>query len=297
MALNPYFSSRVKSEINLYEDLVIEAIKMYGVDVKYLPRTVIGEDKLLNEDLLSKFDSAYTVEVYIETVDGFDGDGRLFSKFGLEIREQATFVVAKRRWSRQVGVWKEGMNPQRPSEGDLIYIPMTKAMFEVKFVEHESPFFQLQNVPCYKLQCEMFEYSNEKFSTGDVAVDSTENDNAFTVAMEIDLVEGVLSAGDEITQLSTDGGTVLGKVMKKEERGARTVYHVGSISSSDTKVRGFVENSVIISGTISGTVSKIYTLSDTDNLTAVNDPIEQNHELQKRAADIVDFSEDNPFAE
>lgn len=298
MALNPYISSRVKSERDLYENMVIEAIKMYGINVKYLPRKTIEEDKLLNEDIVSRFDSAYTVEVYVETVDGFEGDGRLFSKFGLEIRDQATVVVAKRRWDKEVGMFVDSNNPVRPSEGDLIFIPMSKSMFEVRFVEHESPFYQLQNVPCYRLQIELFEYRNEAIRTGDDFADANERENAFTVSLEIDPMMGEFVAGMDIIQTGTNG-IVTGHVMRSEIRLGKKLIHVGSIGSLDKKVRSFSAGSLITSkdGIVSGTVTKVYNLSDPVDFTTVNEPLEQNHTLEQIKNDVIDFSEDNPFGD
>lgn len=300
MALNPFFSSRVRTEQNLVEDLMIEAIKMYGVNIKYLPRNILSKDELLGEDILSSFESAFTVEVYVESVDGFEGDGTLFSKFGLEIRDQCTLVVAKRRWAKEVGVWKEGENPLRPSEGDLIYLPMSKCMFEVKFVEHESPFYQLQNVAVYKLQCELFEYSNEKIQVGDEAIDSVQNENAFTIALEVEYTLGnTFLQGDSVIQNTSSGKSLSGIVMKTEKAGVKNMVYVGYIASATEKFDDFKEATLLskADNTVVANVKKVYTLSDTENFTALNDPTEQNHLLQQKATEIIDFTEENPFGD
>ena len=153
MATNVYFSPKVKTEQNLYEDIVIESLKMYGQDVIYIPRQLINRDEIMNEDY-SKFTDAYTIEMYIETSEGFAGEGDLLGKFGVEIRDQATFVVARKRWENLVGFYNNSINDQRPSEGDLVYLPLAKSLFEIRFVEHEQPFYQLNNLPTYKLECE-----------------------------------------------------------------------------------------------------------------------------------------------
>jgi len=136
---NVYFSNQVKSEQDLYEDLIIESLQIYGQDIVYIPRSEISRDEILNESY-SKFEDAYTVEMYIENQEGFEGDGDLLAKFGLEIRDQATFIVAKRRWDKQVSKWT---NSIRPLEGDLLFLPLSNSLFEIKFVEHEQPFYQL----------------------------------------------------------------------------------------------------------------------------------------------------------
>jgi hypothetical protein len=142
MATNVYFSPKVKQEQNLYEDIVIEALKMYGQDVIYLPRNLVSYDNITNSEF-SEFVDAYAVEMYIENTEGFGGEGDLMSKFGLEIRDTATFVVSKRRWEQLVGIWNNSLNSERPSEGDLIYLPLSNSLFEIKMTEHEQPFYQL----------------------------------------------------------------------------------------------------------------------------------------------------------
>ena len=172
MSRNVYFSQGVQSEKNLYEDIIIESIKIYGHEVFYMPRKIIQVDEILNEDVASRFDSAFNIEMYVENVDGYEGDGILMSKFGLEIRNQMKLVVSRKRWDASVGVWNAGYNNFRPSEGDLIYMPSVKGVFEIKFVELETPFYQLQNLPVYKITCELFEYSNEDIDTGVAEVDN-----------------------------------------------------------------------------------------------------------------------------
>lgn len=277
---------------------MIEAIKMYGTNVKYLPKHVIAKDELLGEEIRSEFPSAFTIEVYVDSVDGFEGDGTLMSKFGLEIRDQCTLVVAKRRWAKEVGVWKEGLNPVRPSEGDLIYLPFSKGMFEVKFVEHESPFYQLKNVSVYKLQCELFEYSNEDFNTDDDEVNQTGYANAFTVALQINYASSdAFSVGDEITYQTTGGKTLSGKILNIHSSSTRKLIYVGFIGISADKMEDFTVNGQVTNGTITASIVKVFTLQEAENQTALNDKQEQNHLLEQRASDILDFSETNPFSE
>ena len=151
MATNLYFSQKVSSEQNLYEDITIESLKMFGQDVYYLPRDIVNEDKIFGDDVPSRFNSSYKIEMYIENTDGFDGEGDLFTKFGVEIRDQATFVVARRRWDATINRFDNDINSERPREGDLVYIPMSNSMFQIMAVEHEQPFYQLSNLSTYKL--------------------------------------------------------------------------------------------------------------------------------------------------
>ena len=131
MSINPYFSQAVRSEQSLYEDIVIESLKIYGQDVYYLPRDIVNKDTILNEDVPSSFNSSHKIEMYIENVEGFDGEGDLFTKFGVEIRDQATFVVSRKRWEQIVKRYDAEINSVRPLEGDLIYLTMTNKLFEI----------------------------------------------------------------------------------------------------------------------------------------------------------------------
>lgn len=178
MATNPYISKKVRSEQHLYEDLVIESLQFYGEDVYYLPREIVNKDKIFGDDIPSRFSDAYKIEMYIENTEGFDGEGDLFTKFGIELRDQATFVVARRRWKKLVGD-NLAENGFRPREGDIIYLPMSESMFEVQKVETETPFYQLSNLPTFRLQAELFEYSDEDFDTDIANIDVVEYEGAF----------------------------------------------------------------------------------------------------------------------
>jgi len=173
--VNHYFNNYTNSmEQRLIEDLVAESIQIYGVECFYIPRTLVNEDLLFTEDALSKFDNAYQLEMYVKNVDGFEGDGKFLSKFGLEIRDEMTLTVSQRRFSEEV--LESTDNTNEPIEGDIIYFPLNKKMFEVKFVDHESIFYQMGSIQTYDLRCEMFEYSHQKIDTGIPAIDKIEED-------------------------------------------------------------------------------------------------------------------------
>jgi len=161
-----------RSESLLMEDLIIECLKIYGFDVMYLPRTSENEDLILNEDALAQFKFAYALEMYLENVEGFGGEGELLTKFGLEIRDTATFVVSRRRWDETVAVEGNTVLTNRPAEGDIVYFPLTKSFFEIKKVETKDPFFQVGKLYVYKLYCELMQYSSERFSTGISEIDN-----------------------------------------------------------------------------------------------------------------------------
>lgn len=170
MATNVFFNNFQSSQEQiLIENLIIESIKIYGHDLYYLPRTRLAMDKIYGEDTISEFNNAYFVDMYIKSVDGFDGDGDFITKFGLEIRDRVTFTVARRTFSEEIGTASFLI---RPREGDLIYFPLNKKIFEVKFVEHEAIFYQMGSLQTFDIICELFEYSSEKFNTGIPDVDN-----------------------------------------------------------------------------------------------------------------------------
>ena len=175
-ATNLYFNNYANlGEQTLIEDLIIESIKIYGIECYYMPRTLVAEDNIFGEDPLSKFEQAYNIEMYIKSVDGFEGEGDFLSRFNIEIRDEITFVVARRRWSEEIAEDQstpvDGDGVARPAEGDLIYFPLNGKIFEVKFVEHEAVFYQMGDLQTYELRCELYEYSYEEIDTGIASID------------------------------------------------------------------------------------------------------------------------------
>lgn len=152
--------------------MIIESIRIFGLDVWYMPRTLGAKDDLLNEDDLSIFEKAYMVEMYIKNVDGFEGEGDFLSKFGLQIRDSITFTMSQRKFLQDVGLYNEEV---RPNEGDLIYFPLNRKLFELKHVEHEAIFYQMGSLQTYDLKCDLFEFSNERFATGVLEIDTLLN--------------------------------------------------------------------------------------------------------------------------
>ena len=199
MATNSYFNNygsvdRVHGEQDLIEDLVIESIKMFGLDCFYIPRLPVSRDDIFQEDDLAQYLSAYPVEMYIKNVEGFEGEGDFLSKFGLEVRDSITFTVAQKRYRNAVSDFidtadsdGDGSNDdvdrgtsrnhnvaivqpskRRPLEGDLLYFPLNKKIFEITFVEHEAVFYQMGSLQTFDLKCELFEYSQERFTIPEV---------------------------------------------------------------------------------------------------------------------------------
>ena len=217
MATNLYFNQKVRSEQKLYEDIVIESLKTYGQDVYYLPRDLVNEDTILGDDPVSSFNSAYKVEMYIENTEGFEGEGDLFTKFGVELRDQATFIVSRKRWVQLVGKRLEVAN-FRPREGDLIYLPMSESMFEIRRVETETPFYQLKDLPTFRLQCELFEYSGEDFDTGIDTIQDVEKEGSFKYILSLDSGGGRFIQGETVTQVF-DTYNMIGEVAFASDSG------------------------------------------------------------------------------
>jgi len=186
---NIYFSAGARSEQNLYEDLIIESIKIYGQDLYYMPRDLVNVDAVFREDPVSSFNSNYLLEMYVDNVDGFDGEGDLFTKFGVEIRDQVTFTVSKRRWQQTVMRYDNEITGTRPFEGDLVFTPFSKKLFQIMHVEHEQPFYQLNNLPVFKLQCELFEYNDEDIDVSNDAISQLERDASFRY--DLTLTQGI----------------------------------------------------------------------------------------------------------
>jgi len=291
MGMNPYFNPSVRSEQNLYEDITIEALEIYGQLVYYLPRTIVAEDKIFGDDIPSRFSSAYKVSMYIENVEGFDGEGDLFTRFGVEIRDEATFIVARRKWNKLVNRYDNDVTVERPKEGDLIYLPMTKSLFEIMHVEHEQPFYQLSNLPTYKMRCQLFEYNDEDFDTDIAEIDEIEQDYAYTYRLYInDRDTSSITIGDTVTQtLDSDQGlTISGEVSGfSDSDHVLQIVHVGA---SDGKYHNFIGGDIVVGGNTYDVVNVL----EEDNKISEN---EQNADFDTISDGFLDFTETNPFGE
>jgi hypothetical protein len=154
------------SEQLLMEDLIIECLKIYGFEVYYMPRSEVNRDTIFTEDPLNMYKFAHSMEMYLQNISGFEGDGDLMTRFGVEIRDQATFIVSQRRWEELVGRTGTSVLSTRPAEGDIVFLPLTNSFFEIKRVESRDPFFQVGKLYVYRLDCELIQYSSERFDTG-----------------------------------------------------------------------------------------------------------------------------------
>ena len=195
MATNFYFNNFSSSnEQNLYEDLIIESIKIYGEDMYYIPRVITNYDNLLGEDASSQYNHAIMVELYIKSIDGFTGDGNFMSKFGLQIRDQVVFSIAQRTFNQEVAIVTDQI---RPNEGDLIYFPLNRKCFQIKFVNKFEMFYQFGALQTWELTCELFEYSNEQFNTGVDEIDSIQKNYSVNILDYTIMDEGGVNLTDE----------------------------------------------------------------------------------------------------
>lgn len=283
---------------------------MYGQDVVYLPREVEISDDVLNEEF-SSFRASYMVEMYIANTQGFEGEGTLLSKFGLEIRDQATFIVSRKRFSELVEIEGNDLCEDRPREGDLIYLPLSNSLFQIKFVEHEQPFYQINNLPTYELQCELFEYSHENFNTGIESVDAFQVYYGTRYSIEVQGGEIGFATGDEIRQTVDDTVDppidIIGRVSGFEEtvEGEGNVTRTGNLYFdqlyvSDGSQPRLQMGQPLINSTrdhSDWTITKIYDLDDGDEYAFPSEPFADNSTFELESDQIIDFSEINPFGD
>lgn len=288
MATNKYFKYNVRSEQRLYEDITIEALQMYGQDVYYLPREIVNKDKIFVDDVPSRFGNAYKIEMYIENTEGFGGEGDLFTKFGVELRDQATFIVARKRWKEMVGN-RLAENNFRPREGDVIFLPLSKSLFQIEKVETETPFYQLSQLPTFRMTCELFEYSDEDFDTQISDIDVVERESAFQYQLTLDSAGGGFTIGEKVTQTFSDF-TMTGEVTRWSD--SDKILQLAHVGATDGKFHEFT-TSVIVVGETSGGRATPTLVSELQKIQ--NEA--QNKIFDDFESDFLDFSEDNPFGD
>ena len=303
MARNPNFRQAVTSEQRLYEDIIIESMKIYGQDVYYLPRTIVNENTILGEDVASSFTNSYKIEMYLENTEGFEGEGDLFTKFGVEIRDEATFIVARKRWSQTVASSSNAITVLRPKEGDLIWLSLSNKLFEILHVEHESPFYQLSNLPTYKMRCQLFEYSGEDIDTGIAGANAIQSDFGYRVSLTMDsdgiprvasdgtTVSGFI-IGENITQTFTSGTILTGEVAAWSD--SDNILHLVNFGADDGAFHLPVVGRQVVGATSNNTTT----------VTAVSEELKQNENEQNSVFEttndvmsFLDFSETNPFGD
>ena len=287
MPTNSYFRNfDAKNEQELLHSLVSEAIQIYGYDVSYIPRTLVNEDTILGEDSISEYKDAHSVEMFIKSIDGFEGEGDLISKFGLEVRDQIVFSLARRAW--------EGLDiGTRPKEGDLIYFPLTEKLFQIMFVEHETPFYQTGALPTFDLTCELFTYSDEKIDTGIEEVDVIEQKQSLVRTFELTSVSGTFTEGETVT-----GGTS-SKIAEVARWDSSTSYlYLINLTGNFTIGEIVTGADSLATGTYSvaqTTTETTETLQTIDDSTSTQ--VSSNKQFEIDADSVFDFTESNPFGE
>ena len=294
MARSPHFSQKVRSEQNLYEDIIIESMKIYGQDVYYLPRTIVNEDTILGEAVASSFGNSYKIEMYLENTDGFDGEGDLFTKFGVEIRDEATFIVARRRWTQTVSSANNKITVLRPKEGDLIWLELSNKLFEIMHVEHESPFYQLSNLPTYKMRCQLFEYSGEDIDTGVDGINKIQSDFGYRayLTMDSDGTAGGFTVGENITQTFANGTILTGEVAHWSD--SDNILQLVNFGADDGAFHLPVVGRQVIGAT---SLNITTTTAVSEELTASNNEQNTTFETTNDVMSFLDFSETNPFGD
>jgi hypothetical protein len=306
MPRSVYFSERYRAEQNLLEDLLIESMKIMGHDVYYIPRKIVKQDFILNEDVISTFDASFSIEMYVESVDGFEGDGDLMTKFGLEVRDQVTLVCSRRRWNALIGRHGYTNDAVRPREGDLIYLPLTGGLFEIKFVEDKSPFFQLGGTgdskgttPTFKLTCELFEYSGQEIDTGVPEVDLIQVGQTQSARAILDFDGDVHDLGETLVFTLPSGITGEAELLQYEHTEDGTIANFGTLTFDDGEFHSLTVDTTI-EGQTTGTTSTITSLiglEDGDAALYNNDALTQNSSFEVIGNDYIDFSESNPFGD
>ncbi len=274
MPTNVYFDTGTRPEQTLYEDLIIEQLKIYGQDVFYIPRTLVKEDNLFGEDTLSKFGDAYLIEMYFENVEGYEGEKEIMSKFGLQMNEDVTFVVARRRFEQLVSHDSNLIVKTRPNEGDLVYFPKVKKIFEITFVDHDDPFYQIHNVPAFKLKCKTFEYSSEDLDTGITEIDAIETANSLDqLVYQIAMEQSSTTTYNEGLELEDGTGNI--------EQEDSTDNLIGENETGGDQIVLETGDYIIQEGYVVDTIDE----------NAMNDFFETQDD------NIIDFTESNPFGD
>ena len=189
MALNPYFQQGSQGEQRLVQDLINEHLRIYGIEVTYIPRKFVNQATIIEEVTASKFDDNFSVEMYVNSYDGYSGAGDVLTKFGMSLRDEVELTVSKERFEEFIApfmVASEDIDlASRPREGDLVFFPLGQRLFEIKFVEHEDPFYQLGKTYVYKLKCESFEYEDEVIDTSLNIIDTQVQDEGYIATLQL----------------------------------------------------------------------------------------------------------------
>jgi hypothetical protein len=284
MPTSPYFPTYYggyEGEQNLLQDLTDEQIKLFGSDIYYLPRTLLN-DNTLDDVIYSKFDDQFQVEMLLQNVEGFGNQSEFISKFGLRITDEIRFTVSQKRWQEEADGYTLEI-PERPNEGDLLYVPLTKALYEIKFVQRISPFFQLGKIYFFTITAEIYEIGSDDINTGVDEIDEIELLFSSAVAF-------VMSAGGvddfmvgELVTSNPGNNTAKVKSWNPTTKVLQLVDRTGNFEEGDT---------------LTGDDSEaVWAISTFDTLNNTNSNYDQNRDFENAGDDLVDWAEKNPFGE
>ena len=288
MAVNPHFRRTIKNEQELLESLTTEAIKIYGHDMVYLPREKVTEDTILGEQV-SEFTDANRIEMYMENSEGFEGDSEM-SRFGLDVKDSATFVVSRKRFLEVMGHNPEIRKIGRPREGDIIYFDYPYGMFEIKYVKHDNPFYQAGDRYCFKLSCEAFKSSNEKIDTGESELDAAMDvHSSYLKTVVVAAGSGNYIEGEEVYVGTVGNKRAYGRV-------------VSWTSATNTLLVNMQEGDFIVGETLvgaSGATSRTVSSVGESTTRAAHQDEQDNEQIQLEQTqdDIFDFTDTDPFSE
>ena len=263
MALNPFFLQGTASEQRLVQNLVNEHLRFHGVEVTYIPRKYVNRKTILEEVQTSKFDDNYAIEAYVNNFDGYSGAGDVLTKFGVSVRDELILTISKERFEEFIAAFlmssdDEDIVKNRPREGDLVYFPLGERLFEIKYVEHEDPFYQLGKNYVYQLKCELFEYEDEVIDTSIDIIDSQVQDEGFITTLNL------IGTGSTATAVPVITGSVnsgyIDKIYLNNDGSGYTSAPTIGISSSPTGILSDNAEAVGILTTVGGVTSikKIY---------------------------------------
>jgi len=277
---NPYFSYGTPEEQKLYSDLVREAIEIYGANCYYIPRKLVTYDDLFGEDINSSFDESYIIDLYLESYQNFEGQGDLFTKFGVQINDQAVFTVSRMKWEMTLQDSNNLISSKRPNEGDLIYYPLSKSLFQIVFVEHEEPFWQIADVQMYKLRCELFTYSQESLPKTPELLDF-KTKYSFAITLTLSNITGTFVKNENIVSDTFEA-----------------IVSEFNVDTGELKVHSRNENPVEgaeLQGLLSGATGTITAFKTMDETSRPEDS--DNLYLETKNAEQWEYEEDNAFGE
>ena len=286
MPTSPYFPTYYAGdagEQTLYQDLADEQIKIFGTDIYYLPRTIL-KDNTLDDIVFNKYQDEFQVEMLLQNVEGF-GDGAEFvSQFGVRITDEVVFRVSSRRWDEAVAANNPTLTTDgRPNEGDLLYFPLTKDLYEIKFVQQEIPFYQFGKLQFYTMTCELYQYGSDDISTGVAEIDQLETIFSSAIALTMGVGgTGDFTVGEKVTG-ATSGSEAEVKSWDNSTRIIQVINRTGTFATGES-----------LTGDSS---SAVWVVSTFDTLQDTNSEYDDNRAIEDAADNIIDWSEGNPFGE